>query len=139
MTKGCVSSTRRLASFLIALVVYAGTSFAQTSDALPSWNDGTTKKAITNFVANVTKEGGPDYVPIPARIAVFDNDGTLWSEQPMYVQLVFALDRVKALAPQHPEWKEKQAFKAALEGDMKTLFAGGKAALKHEERLETDF
>lgn len=77
----------------------------------------------------MTKEGGPDYVPIPERIAVFDNDGTLWSEQPMYVQMVFALDRVKALAPQHPEWKEKQPFKAALAGDIKTLFAGGEEAL----------
>jgi len=127
--KGRASCVGRLSCFLLALVVCTGTAFAQASDLLPSWNDGTTKKAITDFVAKVTKEGGPGYVPIPERIAVFDNDGTLWSEQPMYVQMVFALDRVKALAPQHPEWKEKQPFKAALEGDMKTLFAGGEEGL----------
>jgi hypothetical protein len=129
MTKGCVSSTRRLGSFLIALVLYAGTASAQASDPLLSWNDGIAKKAITDFVAKVTKVGGPDYVPIPERIAVIDNDGTLWSEQPMYVQMVFAFDRVKALAPQHPEWKEKQPFKAALEADMKTLLASGEEGL----------
>jgi phosphoserine phosphatase len=104
-------------------------AFAQAPDPLPSWNDGVAKKAITGFVAKVTNEGGPDFVPPAERIAVFDNDGTLWSEQPMYAQLAFALDRVKALAPQHPEWKEKQPFKAALEGDMKTLSAGGEEAL----------
>jgi phosphoglycolate phosphatase-like HAD superfamily hydrolase len=129
MTKACVSSTRRFGSFLIALVLYAGTASAQASDPLLSWNEGIAKKAITDFVAKVTKVGGPDYVPIPERIAVFDNDGTLWSEQPMYVQMVFAFDRVKALAPQHPEWKEKQPFKAALEGDMKTLLATGEEGL----------
>jgi phosphoglycolate phosphatase-like HAD superfamily hydrolase len=129
MNKGCVSSTRRFGSFLIALVLYAGTASAQASDSLLSWNDGIAKKAITDFVAKVTKVGGPDYVPIPERIAVFDNDGTLWSEQPMYVQMVFAFDRVKALVPQHPEWKEKQPFKAALEGDMKTLLASGEEGL----------
>jgi hypothetical protein len=127
--QGYVSWTRTLSSLLLVLVVCAGIAFAQTSDPLPSWNDGTAKKALTDFVAKVTKEGGPDYVPIPERIAVFDNDGTLWSEQPMYVQMVFAFDRVKALAPQHPDWKEKQPFKAALEGDMKTLLAGGEEAL----------
>jgi hypothetical protein len=98
MNKGCVNSTRRFGSSLIALVLYAGTASAQASDPLLSWNDGIAKKAITDFVAKVTKVGGPDYVPIPERIAVFDNDGTLWSEQPIYVQMVFAFDRVKALA-----------------------------------------
>ena len=114
---------------LIALVVSAGLAFAQAPNPLPSWNDGTVKRAITDFVTKVTKEGGPDFVPASERISVFDNDGTLWSEQPMYVQMVFAFDRVKALAPQHPEWKERQPFKAALEGDMKTLLASGEEAL----------
>jgi len=120
---------RRLSCCLVGLVVCAQIAFAQTFDPLPSWNDGTAKKAITDFVSKVTKEAGPDFVPVPERIAVFDNDGTLWSEQPMYVQMVFAFDRVKALAPQHPEWKEKQPFKAALEGDMKTLLASGEEGL----------
>ena len=97
---------------------------AQT-DPLPSWNDGTSKRAITEFVARVTRQGGPDFVPPDARIATFDNDGTLWVEHPMYVQLAFALDRVKAMAPMHPEWKDKQPFRAVLDGDMKTLAAAG--------------
>jgi hypothetical protein len=97
---------------------------AQT-DPLPSWNDGATKQAITEFVARVTRQGGPDFVPPPERIATFDNDGTLWVEHPMYVQLAFALDRVKALAPMHPEWKDTQPFKAVLKGDMKALGAAG--------------
>ena len=102
---------------------------AQTDDSLPSWNDGATKQAITTFVARVTTQGGPDFVPVEQRIAVFDNDGTLWIEQPMYVQLAFALDRVKAMAPLHPEWKDQQPFKAVLEGDMKTLAESGERAL----------
>ena len=97
---------------------------AQT-DPLPSWNDGPNKKAITDFIAGVTQQGGPDFVPPAERIATFDNDGTLWVEHPMYTQLAFAIDRVKALAPLHPEWNNKQPFKAALEGDMKTLAAAG--------------
>ena len=98
-------------------------------DALPSWNDGATKKAITDFVSRVTVQGGPDFVPPAERVAVFDNDGTLWLEQPMYVQLAFALDRVKAMASQHPEWKDKQPFKAVLEGDMKALAEAGEHGL----------
>ena len=101
---------------------------AQTSASggtLPSWNDGATKQAILNFVAAVTQEGSPNFVPPAERIATFDNDGTLWVEHPMYIQLAFALDRVKALAPLHPEWKNTQPFKAALEGDMKTLAEAG--------------
>ena len=97
---------------------------AQT-DALPSWNDGASKRAITGFVARVTQQGGPDFVPPAERIATFDNDGTLWVEHPMYVQLAFALDRVKAMAPQHPEWQHTQPFQAVLEGDMKALAAAG--------------
>jgi phosphoserine phosphatase len=99
------------------------------NDRLPSWNDGPAKQAIVRFVADVTKEGGPRYVPPAERVATFDNDGTLWSEQPAYVQLIFALDRVRALAPQHPEWKAKQPFKAALDGDMKALAASGEKGL----------
>src|SRR6187431_467264 len=89
-------------------------------DPLPSWNEGSSKKSIVDFVAKTTKAGSSDFIPPPARIACFDNDGTLWSEQPMYFQLAFVVDRVKALAPQHPEWKDTQPFKAALEGDVKT-------------------
>jgi phosphoserine phosphatase len=92
-----------------------------TTDPLPSWSEGPTKKAITDFVARVTKAGGPDFVPVAERIATFDNDGTLWCEQPMYVQLAFVLDRIRALADKHPEWKDTQPFKGALENDMQTL------------------
>jgi phosphoglycolate phosphatase-like HAD superfamily hydrolase len=99
------------------------------SDSLPSWNDGPSKKAITEFVAKVTREGGPDFVPVPERIATFDNDGTLWCEQPMYVQLAFALERVKALSNQHPEWKTKQPFKAVLDNDIAALAKAGEKGL----------
>jgi hypothetical protein len=104
-------------------------SLAAAAEPLSSWNEGQTKRAIVDFVQRVTTAGGADFVPVPERIAVFDNDGCLWAEKPMYVQLVFALDRVKALAPTHPEWKDKQPFKAALEGDLKTFAAGGEHAL----------
>jgi phosphoserine phosphatase len=95
------------------------------ADPLPSWNEGPAKQAITAFVSDVTDAAGPDFLPPARRIAVFDNDGTLWVEQPMYTQLAFVLDRVRALAPTHPEWKTEQPFKAALEGDMKTLGEAG--------------
>jgi hypothetical protein len=98
-------------------------------DPLPSWNDGNAKSSITNFVARVTTQGGPDFVPPDQRIAVFDNDGTLWIEQPMYVQFAFILDRVRALAPQNPGWKTEQPFKAVLDGDMKALAASGEKGL----------
>jgi phosphoglycolate phosphatase-like HAD superfamily hydrolase len=98
-------------------------------DPLPSWNDTPTKKAITRFVEKVTKEGSPDFVPPAERVAVFDNDGTLWCEQPVYTQVAFALDRVKALADKHPEWKEKQPFKAVLEGNHKALAESGEKGL----------
>ena len=99
------------------------------ADALPSWNDGATKSAIVDFVAEVTTKGGKDFVPPAERIATFDNDGTLWAEQPMYFQFLFALDRVKALAPQHPEWKDKEPFASLLKGDVKGALAGGEHAL----------
>ena len=110
-----------------------GLLFAQAvvaaDNPLSSWNDGPAKKAILEFVAAVTDENTKDYVPAEERIAVFDNDGTLWVEYPMYTQVLFALDRVKKLAPQHPEWKTKQPFKALLEGDMKTVGASGMKGL----------
>ena len=102
---------------------------AASNGPLPSWNDGANKRAITDFVARVTPQGGPDFVPPAERIAMFDNDGTLWVEHPMYTQLAFALDRVKALTALHPEWKNTQPFKAALEGDMKTLAESGELGM----------
>jgi phosphoserine phosphatase len=99
------------------------------ADPLASWNDGATKKSIVDFVARVTRAGGVDYVAPEERIATFDNDGTLWSEQPYYFQIAFAIERVKAIASQHPEWKEKEPFKAALAGDLGRVFAGGMPAL----------
>ncbi len=100
-----------------------------TADPLPSWNEGAIKQAIMNFVAEVTDKSNPNYVPPEERIAVFDNDGTLWSERPVYFQFYFAIDRVKALAPQHPEWKTTQPFKAVLENDPQALAASGEQGL----------
>jgi phosphoserine phosphatase len=97
----------------------------QAAEPLPSWSDGPSKKSIIEFVQAVTTEGSKDYVKPAERIAVFDNDGTLWSEQPMYFQLLFALDEVKRMAPQHPEWKTEQPFKAVLENDHKALAESG--------------
>jgi phosphoglycolate phosphatase-like HAD superfamily hydrolase len=96
---------------------------------LASWNDTAPKKAIVDFIERVTKQGSPDFVPAAGRIATFDNDGTLLAEQPNYCQLVFALDRVKALAPQHPEWKDKEAFASLLKDDLSGALASGDAAL----------
>jgi phosphoglycolate phosphatase-like HAD superfamily hydrolase len=110
------------------IAVFYASALAQT-DPLPSWNDGPVKKSITDFVARVTTQGGPDFVAVPERIATFDNDGTLWTEQPYYFQLAFALDRIKTMAPEHPEWKDKQPFKALIEGDKKTFAAAGKEGL----------
>ena len=110
-----------------ALLVIA--TFVHAADPLPSWNDTASKQAIVNFVGNVTKEGSTDFVPHAERIAVFDNDGTLWSEQPVYFQAFFVFDRIKALAPQHPEWMDKEPFASVLKGEMKTALAGGEHAL----------
>jgi phosphoglycolate phosphatase-like HAD superfamily hydrolase len=106
----------------------AGEARAQ-NDPLPSWNHGAAKTSINEFVARTTTQGTPDFVPVDRRIATFDNDGTLWSEQPIYFQVAFAIDRVKAMAPKHPEWKTKQPFKALLQGDRKTLAAAGEKGL----------
>ena len=111
------------------LLVFGSLATAQTVDSLPSWNDGKTKQSIIEFVAKVTEKGSPDFVPPAERIAVFDNDGTLWAEQPMYFQLLFALDRVKVLAPQHPEWTDKEPFASLLKGDVKGALAGGEHAI----------
>jgi phosphoglycolate phosphatase-like HAD superfamily hydrolase len=113
---------------IAAMPLSARLALAQ-SDPLPSWNDGANKQSIVSFVAAVTKEGSPDFVPAQQRVATFDNDGTLWCEQPMYVQLAFALERVKALSNQHPEWKEKQPFKAVLDNDITALAASGEKGL----------
>jgi phosphoglycolate phosphatase-like HAD superfamily hydrolase len=101
----------------------------KSAEPLPSWNEGGPKKAITDFVARTTTEGGKDFVPPAQRIAVFDNDGTLWCEQPVYVQVVFALDRVKAMAPEHPEWKEKEPFRSVLAGDIKGALSSGEKGI----------
>ena len=98
-------------------------------DPLPSWNEGTTKTAIIDFVNDVTTVGNENFIDIPERIATFDNDGNLWSEQPAYFQLFFAIDRVKAMAPEHPEWKTTQPFKAVLENDMTELVKQGEHGL----------
>lgn len=123
----------------IRIQIFAAIAFAFTLalpatvtcavDPLPSWNEGKTKQAIIEFVTKVTKAGSPDFVPLAARIATFDNDGTLWAEQPIYVQLAFALDRVKVLAVEHPEWKDKEPFASLLKGDLKSALAGGEPAL----------
>ncbi|WP_237684105.1 HAD family hydrolase [Pseudaminobacter soli (ex Zhang et al. 2022)] len=113
---------------MIALMaVWASAAAAQT-DPLPSWSDGPTKQAIIGFVTDVTREGSPDFLPVAQRIATFDNDGTLWIEQPIYVQFAFALDRVRELAPQHPEWSRTQPFKDVLEGKMEALAGLGEHA-----------
>jgi phosphoglycolate phosphatase-like HAD superfamily hydrolase len=126
------SIARRAVLLFLIAVSLSGltcrTSRAQT-DPLPSWNDGAAKKSITDFVARVTARGGADFVPIEQRIATFDNDGTLWCEQPVYFQVAFAFDRIKAMAPQHPEWKTTQPFKAILDKDMKALAASGEKGL----------
>ena len=113
-----------------AAVVFstASPSFGQ-ADPLPSWNDGPTKRAILDFVARTTTSGGRDFVPVPERIATFDNDGTLWTEQPVYFQVAFAFDQVKKLAPQRPEWKTLEPFKSVLADDRAALAAMGEKGL----------
>lgn len=101
-----------LAAVLIATARLPGAA----EDPLPSWNDNAPKRAIVTFVEKVTREGSPHFVPAPGRIATFDNDGTLWAEKPMPFQVLFAFDRVNALAPQHPEWKAEEPFASLLKG-----------------------
>ncbi|MFV0280683.1 MAG: HAD family hydrolase [Rhodoblastus sp.] len=120
MKAGTTKDFRAACAAVLAII----SSGAWAQDRLPSWNDGAPKKAILSFVAAITKSGTADYVAPADRIAVFDNDGTLWSEQPYYNQLAFALDRVKALAPAHPEWKTREPFASILRNDLKTLLSG---------------
>jgi phosphoglycolate phosphatase-like HAD superfamily hydrolase len=110
-------------------LAFSGLASAQPADPLPSWNDGKARQSIIEFVDRVTSEDSPDFVPPSERIATFDNDGTLWAEQPMYFQLLFAIDRVKALAPQHPEWKDTEPFASLLKGDLEGLLAGGEHSI----------
>ena len=131
-----MKSTRRIivAAFVLAVVATSCQRAPQivqeaAVDPLPSWNDTAPKQAIVDFVKRVTTVGGPDFVPVEARIATFDNDGTLWAEQPLYFQLAFALDRVKAMAPQHPEWATKEPFASLLEGDVAAALAGGEKSI----------
>lgn len=118
-----------LAAAALSVVLAITPASAQTTDPLPSWNEGPTKKSIVNFVSTVTQPGGANFVPVAQRVATFDNDGTLWAEQPMYFQVFFILDRVRALAPLHPEWQTQEPFAAVLKGDLKSALAGGEAAL----------
>jgi len=117
-----------LLAFSLTLA-FSAPALAGERDALPSWNAGASKQSISDFVARVTTEGSADFVPPAERIAVFDNDGTLWAEQPFYAQFFFAVDRVQALAPQHPEWKTREPFASLLKGDMKAALAGGEHAI----------
>jgi hypothetical protein len=114
---------------LIAAAALALSGAARAADPLPSWNDTTSKQAILAFVDRVTQAGSPGYVPPAERIATFDNDGTLWAEQPVYFQLLFAVDRIKATASEHPEWQGQEPFASVLKGDMKAALAGGEKAL----------
>ena len=118
---------RSFINVLLSLLLFASAALA--ADPLPSWNDTAPKKAIVTFVERVTRDGSTDLVPVPERIATFDNDGTLWAEQPIYFQFLFAIDRVKALAAQHPEWKTKEPFASLLKGDMQRALAGGEHAM----------
>ncbi len=120
---------RQTLPLLAAFAGLAAASIAYAADPLPSWNNGAAKKSVLQFVTRVTQEGSPEFVPPAERMAVFDNDGTLWAEQPMYFQFLFMLDRVKALAFQHPEWKTQEPFAALLKGDVKGTLAGGERAL----------
>jgi phosphoglycolate phosphatase-like HAD superfamily hydrolase len=126
-----MTSPRRLVRpwLVIAALLLVPVQAHAAKDPLPSWNDGAAKQAIVKFVAGATRPGSPTFVPPAERIATFDNDGTLWAEKPLYFQFLFAIDRVKALAPDHPEWKEKPPFKAVLENDLNAALAGGEPAI----------
>ena len=113
---------------LWAVLLSGGCAHFQ-ADPLPAWNDGKAKQSIVSFVAKVTAQGSPDFVPAPERIATFDNDGTLWAEQPLYFQVFFVFDRVKALAPKHPEWRTTEPFASVLKGDLKGALSGGEKAI----------
>src|SRR5688572_22624275 len=130
-------------SFVLVILAVSSSVFARQADVpLPSWNDGAAKQAIVAFVEKVTRVGSPEFIMPAERIAVFDNDGCLWAEQPLYFQLIFAIDRVKAMAADHPEWKDAEPFKSAVAGDMKGLMATGKEGLvkrseEHRSELQS--
>src|SRR5262245_3891635 len=115
--RSSIAAMRR-SPLLVVLVAAGCAASAQTPDPLPSWNDGAAKRAITDFVKAVTTNGSPEFVAAAERVAVIDNDGTLWAEQPLYFQFLFAIDRVRAMAPRHPEWATTDPYKAVLSGDM---------------------
>ncbi len=131
--------------FLAVAGCASTTPEAPRADPLPSWNGGESRTRIVDFVAEVTREGGANYVAPAERIAVFDNDGTLWTEQPLYFQALFAFDRVKAMAPDHPEWSNQEPYASILRGDLKSALAGGDKALvellmtSHAGMTSTDF
>jgi phosphoglycolate phosphatase-like HAD superfamily hydrolase len=124
-----MSRWRHGSALVLGITILAFGPVQARDDQLRSWNDGPTEKAIVEFVKTTTDKASPNYVPPDERIATFDNDGTLWAEQPMYVQALFAFDRVKALAPQHPEWQTREPFASVLKGDLKGALAGGDKAL----------
>ena len=130
-----MSIARSLTPWSVAFAALLSASSAFAGDPLPSWNDAPAKRSIVSFVERVVKEGRPDFVPVADRVAAFDNDGTLWSEQPCYVQAAFAVDRLKVLAAEHPEWKEKPPFKAVLEKGLEGIAHAPFA--HHRERAET--
>jgi len=123
-----IRSESLFAVALLAMLAFTA-SIARAADALPSWNDGPAKQSIVAFVEKVSRPGSPEFVPVPERIAVFDNDGTLWCEKPLPVQLYFVIDRVKALAPRHPEWQTTEPFASILKGDLGAVMAGGERAI----------
>ena len=128
-TAGAVIRLRGMYVLVLGFLLLAGGCATVRTDPLPSWNDGSVKQTIVGFVLKVTTPGTPDFVPAPERIATFDNDGTMWAEQPLYSQMFFVLDRVKTLAPQHPEWRTTEPFASVLKGDIKGALAGGDKAL----------
>jgi phosphoserine phosphatase len=128
MNRRIVSVLSITGTLVVAMLVFSTLARAQ-SEPLPSWNDTAPKKAIVAFVERVTTPGSPDFVTPAERIAAFDNDGTLWAEQPLYFQAIYIFDRIEQLAPEHPEWKEKEPFASVLRGDRKAALAGGEKAL----------
>lgn len=128
-TSGVMTAVIAAAALVLAVLLGSAGAPGQPTDSLPSWNEGPSKKSIVDFVARVTTSGSKDFVKPEERIAVFDNDGTLWCEQPMYFQLAFTLDRVKAMAPKHQEWKDKEPFKSVLAGDIKGAMASGEKGI----------
>jgi len=118
-----------MSRYLLAIATYLLAATAFAADPLPSWNDTEPKKAIVQFVQTVTNKDSKDFVPREKRIATFDNDGTLWAEQPLYFQFFFAMDRIKALAPQHPEWNTKEPYASVIKGDMKGALAAGEKGI----------